>query len=405
MAIEINLSDRCNLKCSWCYMGDAGASKGCGQGPNWDRTKSYLEWYFYGQKEDHLKHITPGVVIMGGEPTYEWGDLEKTVEWCKQNPVNGKEISINMTTNVTLLNEERIIYLKQNNVKLQLGVDGCPEAQDMYRVYADGSGTSSIVDKNLRLLVKYGQRSARLTYAPNNVEFLYKSILYLYEDIGLSNVAYVPTYQSEGWTEDKLSIMKTQLELITEWYIDKVKKTKKTFPLFHLRNAGRIIDSMKNGRRGTGCSRSLRTFAVDTLGNIWPCHRFCNSNAPLHWSYGNVNQGGITNTTMIDIIKKTQQIQEKIYNKPECSTCVLQGVCNANCWGEIMTTSHSISEGTLQFDIPFHKCEHMKIEYITGKKAFDELQPLGFDAYPKKNKNTTRRDDSRTILTKGENNE
>ena len=47
-----------------------------------------------------------------------------------------------MTTNGTLLNQDRINFLKENEIYLLLSCDGPPEVQDYNRPCRDGSNSS-----------------------------------------------------------------------------------------------------------------------------------------------------------------------------------------------------------------------------------------------------------------------
>ena len=63
----------------------------------------------------------------------------------------GKKYIFTITTNATLLKEEQIKFLAENNFNLVISLDGPAEIQDANRVFADGeSGTFETVMNNLK---------------------------------------------------------------------------------------------------------------------------------------------------------------------------------------------------------------------------------------------------------------
>lgn len=69
-----------------------------------------------------------------------------------------------MTTNGILLNEERVKFCYDNNIKLLLSIDGIKEVQDYNRPCRDTNLSSfDLVEKNIPIILKYFPNT---TFAP-----------------------------------------------------------------------------------------------------------------------------------------------------------------------------------------------------------------------------------------------
>ena len=60
---------------------------------------------------------------------------------------NKLPVHISLVSNGTLLSEDFLIFLKENNIVLGISCDGPAEVQDKFRHFPDGRGSSSIVKK------------------------------------------------------------------------------------------------------------------------------------------------------------------------------------------------------------------------------------------------------------------
>ena len=79
----------------------------------------------YQKKQElfpHEEHPKPNLTFFGGEPTLLWDEI--IVPLTQYIKTSQLPISLNMTTNGSLLNKERISFLKDNNIHLLLSMDG-----------------------------------------------------------------------------------------------------------------------------------------------------------------------------------------------------------------------------------------------------------------------------------------
>ena len=116
----------------------------------------------------------------GGEPLMEWDKLTHSIEttWNKANHsdrCNEKNLSFLITTNGIQLDEEKIKWLSRFPVRLQIALDGLPEAQDTHRRFVDSDESSyarSAIHK-AAMLKEYGvPHTVILVVHPARIDFM-----------------------------------------------------------------------------------------------------------------------------------------------------------------------------------------------------------------------------------------
>lgn len=169
--LVLELTERCNLRCDYCCYGDEfGTYREHG-------TRSMSEITALAAVNAHV-HANQGdgnpcaVSFYGGEPLLEFPLLKKAVEYAENEASSlGKEILFNITTNGTLLDNEKTKFLVEHNFLVLISLDGPKEAHDRYRVFAQGRhGSFDVVMRNVQrfdeLYPHYKKRGLSMTIAP-----------------------------------------------------------------------------------------------------------------------------------------------------------------------------------------------------------------------------------------------
>ena len=316
--LEINLSDRCNLACPWCY-----ARKGICRPYDRDRVRQQISWYM---KHFAPKAQVPKVSIFGGEPLLEWDGLMETVDWARQT--YGK-VRFGIVTNATLLTPKRQEVLRAKNISVGISIDGCRAAQDAGRKYPDGSGSSEVVYENVRNWTRgRKQTRARMTISPETAHLAAESTRFLVEEMGFTTVNGILAGGVE-WTDDALETYAGEVHKITDWWISKDPRP----DLFYLRNIFSGLKRRQRRRLLCGAGRSIVAVGTDDL--IWPCHRFVNAGMDTRWALGTI-ETGITNKKWHKAIQDFRVPDDLI---PECETCRAQASCHMMCMFESIQES------------------------------------------------------------------
>jgi len=331
LVLDMNLSDKCNLKCKACYAAD-----GAGAGPDMSRTKNTIHWFMKqstGAKRNRIVKkdgkkvmITEPVTlrrinIYGGEPLLEWESLKETVEWTSgKYPEN--DFGFTIVTNMTLLTAEKLDWLFEHKVKISPSIDGNPEAQRIAR------GTDESVFDNVKMMLAKRPSSCRMTVTPATVHLLADSIRFLCDEIGFHTVNSIPA-GGVKWTKEQFQIYREQITIATDWYIKRAREGK-AYGLYHIRN---MVQRLKAGvRRRSLCSAGVNRIAVDTSGNLWPCHRFCNPRSNTEYRLGTIQEG----YTSLELVNRIRNFDLRYQFREECSMCPAVLGCHSFCTWETM---------------------------------------------------------------------
>ena len=314
--LDMNLSDTCNLRCPWCY-----ACGGKGKPYSATHVADTFNWFFNQADPRNKKGLR--VNLYGGEPLIEFNHIQELIPQYNQKiPI---PIKWSVVTNCTLLDAAKVDWLLANKVTIACSVDGIPAVQDVGRVYADGAGSSAIVAKNVLHLNSCKPSSARMTVTPESAAHVAESIRYLCEDLHFIGASAVPA-AGVNWTPEALAVLKGQITEVTDWWLDNMRKGKH-YGLYHLKRVFRRI--WQPGRPQYACGAGRGMVGVDTLGNIWPCHRFCGS-TDTQYRLGTVYDG-ITN---MDWYRRIQAFDLRKMQHKGCATCPSRDACTTICLHE-----------------------------------------------------------------------
>ena len=335
-SVDLMLTERCNLRCSFCYI----KKKEFVNSEEIKRNLKFVNWFVkqFRESENFEKYPQNRILsinLYGGEPCVAWDSVKELVEWRKS--ISDVNIQLAIITNMSLMDEEKINYCIANRVGIHPSIDGCKEAEDMFRKTADGNIVSDDVFKNAKILLsKLPGRSCRSTICPETAPFIFKSVKFLCEDIGFKTVNQI---LAEGckWDDESLEIIKEQTVKITDWWIEKMREGKH-YSLYYIRNM--LMGIWMPMRMRKLCSSGVGRCAIDTTGNIYPCHRFCNESTPKEYLLGNVDTG-INN---FEIQEKLKNFDMAEFHKDKCSKCIAVNSCHALCIHEMMNQGKGMFE-------------------------------------------------------------
>jgi len=163
--IVFEVTDRCNLRCSYCALGELyeSSERKTGKNINIHSAIKLLKYYFnlfQYNKENKL-----GIGFYGGEPLLNIKFIKQIVEIIPElNAEKQIDITYLMTTNATLVHKH-IDFLVENEFKLLISLDG-NEVNHSYRVFNDNKNSHKTVIENIDIIKrKYPD------YFANNINF------------------------------------------------------------------------------------------------------------------------------------------------------------------------------------------------------------------------------------------
>ena len=156
--ITFEVTDKCNLKCTYCAYGDFYENYEKRKNINIDINAAFnLLNYFEklwrsGDILSYNKHVD--IAFYGGEPLLNINFIRKIVSYVKNMKNINRIFTFSMTTNCILL-DKYMDFLVDNNFNILISLDGDYKANE-YRVNHNGDSVFNIILENVdRLITKY----------------------------------------------------------------------------------------------------------------------------------------------------------------------------------------------------------------------------------------------------------
>ncbi|MBN2199963.1 MAG: SynChlorMet cassette radical SAM/SPASM protein ScmE [Candidatus Aminicenantes bacterium] len=324
-SVDIDITDRCNLRCKYCYFYTSPADV---------KTDLPLEEWLRFFEELNRCAVTE-VTLAGGEPFIR-EDLKEILEGVIRN-----RMRFSILSNGTLITEDMARFLgstpRCNYV--QVSLDGSePETHDSCR----GKGTFEKAVAGLRLLQKHKVNVAvRVTIHRYNVRDLEATARFLLEDLGLSGfgtnsaghmgLCQKNMEQVELTTAERELAMKTLLAL-NKKYGGRISAS--AGPLAEGRMWSRMERARRQGAaafpeggRLTGCGCPFSKISVRTDGVIVPC------NMLSHIELGRINRDRLDDVwrNHSELWKMRDRRSIPLSRFEFCRGCPYLDYCTGNC--------------------------------------------------------------------------
>ena len=258
---------------------------------------------------EELDDVYDSVIIqfMGGEPLLHFDLIKQISEWLWSSSFKIKIKNIHAPTNGTILTPEMRTWLVTNKKRfsLALSFDGNRFMHDINR-----SDSSDWVDINF-FVDTFPDVAVKMTLSPNTIGHFYDGYKYLHEkgfnEIGPS----LAIGDDIGWKKEHLIIMKKQLDLLVQYFIDNPdihRVGNFDLPIWNILDKNAPDHSCRVGRD---------IVCYDYNGKEYPCHIF----SPIA-----MDSVKSLNSNRIDFEKIRKD------NNTPCHKCVLNKVCS-RCFG------------------------------------------------------------------------
>lgn len=141
--VTLQVTQNCNFRCRYCSFSGNGYFDRKHTGMRMSENVAIKSIDFLKKKSVDLQKVRVG--FYGGEPLLEFELIKTVVDYAKKI-MPEKEILFTMTTNLSILTEEMLKFIVENDFELAVSLDGSKEYHDRYRRFAvDGSGTFETV--------------------------------------------------------------------------------------------------------------------------------------------------------------------------------------------------------------------------------------------------------------------
>lgn len=324
--IELLITEKCNLACPYCL---AGANSSM-PAMNRDTIRKTVDLAFAMRESDTL-----AFEFAGGEPFLKYELMKETVKYIRSHPLRGnRQLFISTQTNATLLNEERVRWLKDEDIRVGISIDGGMQSQNASRPQVNGKESFSKLAKGIELLHRFevpfgGLVVLNRSNAGNPAELAATMLSLGIHGFRLNPVAYLGDAR-KNWNrvglnqEQIISFVKRLMTHIVE----------QGLPLLE-DNVRSMCDFLTSKQRRTRCMRSHcgagDTFqAIAANGDIYPCGRATQSPG---LKLGNIFDSGVENLSQPARHHPViAQIRERRPADLEgCGTCSYRQLCQSGC--------------------------------------------------------------------------
>ncbi len=174
--ISLSVSNVCNFGCRHCMFFQRG-KKSLNQGKimNWETAKRCVDTYAGLMKEIGT---TKGKIHFGNaEPLINWRVIKQTLEYCKS--LSGFKFEYAINTNLSLLDKEMAITLKNFKIRIAASLDGLEKANDLIRTIKNGKGTFRTIIGKIDLLeeIDYPLDGISITVTAKNFSYVDTDII------------------------------------------------------------------------------------------------------------------------------------------------------------------------------------------------------------------------------------
>ncbi len=262
-AIDLMITNACNLKCSYCYHH---------QNPDTmtlDSGKKVL---------DRLKELYPNfmrITFFGGEPMLfpetVLGLAKYANELWKNVPsTHATESRYTICTNGTYFDTEFFKEWAILHGSVQVSIDGdqigmknrTTDKEQLFKIY------DNVANMHQYILDTY--LSCRLTFTPENVNRLATNIRFIVEMLKIKSITHHAVMEAD-WDETALNLYRGQLSLLYQ-YRRFLKKHNESCKLTFIDKTLSIIDG--NSPMDTNyCGAGKEYVAIQPNGDVYPCHR------------------------------------------------------------------------------------------------------------------------------------
>ncbi len=327
-SMVMNLTNQCNLSCTYCY--EFGADKvatpeGKPKFMDFETAKSSVDFLLEQSTGRNAVHIT----FFGGETLMNFPLLKQVVAYASERAAaQGRRVDFSLTTNATLLTPAIIDFLSENRIGVTVSMDGPPELHDQLRVFANGRGSYDIVAPRVKALIQNHKTrpiTARVTLT-SGVTDVVKIYRHLKNDLGFHEVGFAPVTTSPDRLyaigEPGMDGVLAQFHQLAAEYLEYALRGE----MHGFSNVSDTIAELYQGvNKSHPCGAALGLVGVGPSGDIAPCHRFVDSDAH---ALGNISTG-------IDKTKQAEFLARGHVNgKYECQTCWARPLCAGGCHHE-----------------------------------------------------------------------
>ncbi|MDW7728027.1 MAG: PqqD family peptide modification chaperone, partial [Candidatus Methanoperedens sp.] len=315
--VYINVTERCNLRCPYCYLDSSNNEIHELEVETWKKTI----------KEINQMHVED-IFFAGGEPLFR-NDLFDILEDANLENIKTK----GLITNGTNITSKNIDDICDNFNVVQVALDGVnKETHEILR----GKGTYNKVIKAINLLKvaldesKIDQVLISMTIVNENKKEIRDMVRFAHsKKFNLSFFNVLPVGQAKNPTKLNWLNADQYMQVIIEAYDEFSKIVAENIPTgkktnFYIKPSNIKYASIYSSEPICNCGLGIKELSISSDGTVYPCRGL---NVP-DLSLGNIRDSGL-----IDLYQKSLERFSSISvdRIPECGACSIRYFCGGGC--------------------------------------------------------------------------
>ena len=217
--LVISLTNNCNLRCKYCFVGEKNFCKKI-------ITKEDIDQALVSvgelAKVKNKKEVF--ITFFGGEPTL-YPDLIKYAMNKAKETLKEYKVSFGITSN-GVFNDEVKNLLVDNDFTVTISMDGLPKFQDKQRVTETNSGTSHIIEQTIKDLVSKGLPPIIRMTITRPMIFEFKETIDYLADLGVKIIHFEPMTMGGRAKENEEALERPEPEEYAEKLVEAVDYAK-----------------------------------------------------------------------------------------------------------------------------------------------------------------------------------
>ena len=375
--LVLQVTQDCNLRCKYCVYGGNYYNRVHNKNKMSEETALRAVDFFI---ERSTAVESPVIGFYGGEPFLEFGLIKKVVNYVN-TAYPDRNCGFNLTTNLTLLNDEILDFVIKNNIHIMISIDGPEQIQNRNRVFETGKGSFAVVMDKAKKMKKankefFSRCHTNTVISPDSdyerlCEFFDHDALFgplpsRFSTISDSGVKEKAVYNDRFFEIQRRENYKQLLEMMGEI---KPKSASQVFAGYRgdlmktftqLKTAG--MQGVKVSHPGGPCMPGARKLFVDIYGNFYPCEKISEEKC---FQIGNLWDG-------FDKERIKELLNVAKYTEEECKSCWAFAYCTT-------CAASMIEADKLSRERRMEKCNIVRSSTLSLFQDIETLKYYGYD--------------------------
>jgi sulfatase maturation enzyme AslB (radical SAM superfamily) len=215
--VKIIIWEGCPLRCSYCFV-----DKENNRAIEISTLEKLIELLMYTPWHNKLLHL------LGGEPLMYFDTIKYGIEYARKlEKETGKLLDISFCTSGVWFTQERLDFIRDNQIYLAWSIDGTKRIHDMNRTLLGWKWSYDMIIRSRDMVINSIQDThlgIAMTVNENAVEYMYDSYLHLVEELGFRCTVNIAPVDGKIWPIAMQKKWVTELVRIYEYIIQEIGK-------------------------------------------------------------------------------------------------------------------------------------------------------------------------------------